>query len=111
MISLQDNKKAFRAVMFVLGISTILLLISSLFILTQEHEDMKQIAGRVIAVDESSVTISNIHGHDTIIYINEDTEISSKNLNLAPGVFIISFGEKDESGKFISNYIRLINKR
>jgi hypothetical protein len=111
MISLQDNKKTLNTVLFVLGISAILLLISSLFMLTQDHKNLKQISGKIIAVNESSLIISDVRGRESTIYLNKDTEVRSKNLSLEPGVFIISFGVKDESDKFISSSIRLINKR
>lgn len=111
MISLQENKKTIKTVLFVFGISTVLLLISSFFALTQNHKDMDQITGKVTAIDGNVITLTNVRGHNTTIYTTGDTEIRSKDMKLEPGAFVISFGEHDTDGKFITKNIRVIKKR
>lgn len=110
MISLQENKKAFKTVLFVFGISAVLLIISLVLALTQGPKEITQIAGRITTIEGSSITLSDVKGHKTTVYTTENTEIKSSNTGLVPSDFIISFGRKDSNGKFITKDIRIIRK-
>jgi hypothetical protein len=111
MISLKNKGNSTRTILFVLAISLLLMIISSVFIVTETHEDMGQLTGQIIAIENNLLTISDARGRQNIIYIDENTTIRKKDKELAPGVFIISFGKFNKDGNFVSAAIRVIKKQ
>jgi len=86
-----------------------LLSFGSLWLQAKKHAG--NISGQIISVTEQEIVLENKHGSETTLIISEDTRIRGEHEELEPGMFIHSFGERNEDGEFISEGIRVLQPR